>query len=450
MTQTAITYPAHSKAILKLGMPLILSNLAQFAIHMTDTIMLGRYDVTALAAATVATAVFFVTFIVGAGFGQAITPLVAAASERNDDTAVRRATRMGLWLSIIYGAIFTLPFFVAEPLLLAIGQEPEVATEAAKYLAIVAVQMIPALIVMTLKSFLAAVEHTAIILWATIGTAVLNVLINYMLIFGNWGAPEMGIEGAAIASLIVTVLTVVILAVYALRRLPQYELLKNPFRPDKEIMARVYRLGWPIGLTSLAEGGLFTASAVMMGWIGELPLAAHGIAVQMAGLTFMVHIGLSQAATVRAGRAVGRNDEAGLRRGGMAAIALSLVFAVATMICFWTVPELLIAGFLDPNDPTRDTVMAIGVTLLAVAGLFQVADALQVMALGLLRGVQDTQVPMVMATISYWIVGLPAGYVLAFPLGLGGLGLWLGLVIGLSLAAILLHWRFWRQAVRIG
>ena len=449
MTPMALTYKEHAKATLKLGLPLILGNLAQFAIHMTDTIMLGWYDVTALAAATIATSLFFVTFILGAGFAQAVTPLVAAASEAGDDTTVRRATRMGLWLSIFYGAVIMIPFFWSEPILLAIGQTPEVAAEAHRYLVIVAIQMVPMLIGMVLRSFLVAVEHAAIILWATIGAAVLNVAVNYALIFGNWGAPEMGIQGAAVASLVVTLVSTAILLAYALKVLPQYDLLRNPLRPDPQIMSRVFRLGWPIGLTSLAEGGLFSASAVMMGWIGEIPLAAHGIAIQLASLTFMVHIGLSQAATVRAGRALGRDDEKGLRDAGKVGIALSLAFALATVAVFLSLPELLISSFLDPDEPARDAVLQTGVVLLALAALFQVVDAAQVMALGLLRGVQDTRVPMVIATISYWIIGLPVSYVLAFPLELGGPGLWLGLVVGLTFAAVLLHWRFWTRSVHI-
>ena len=450
MTSAQLTYTDHIRAVWKLGMPLILSNLAMFAIHMTDTIMLGWYDVTALAAATLGSTLFFITFIVGAGFGQAVTPLVAAAAEENDDTQVRRVTRMGLWLSAIYGTVFTLPFYWSEALLVAIGQDPVVAALAQDYLVIVAVQMIPALFVMTLKSFLAALEHTAVILWATIGTAILNVFVNYALIFGNWGAPEMGIQGAAIASLTVTAVTVLWLFAYALRRLPEYDLLRNIWRSDWPIFSKVFKLGWPIGLTSLAEGGLFSASAVMMGWIGKIPLAAHGIAIQLAGLMFMIHIGLSQAATVRAGRALGRHDELSLRRGGHAAIGLSLIFVVITITLFLTIPEVLIGAFLDPMDPARAEVLAVGVALLAVAGLFQLVDALQVMALGLLRGVQDTTIPMILATFSYWVIGMPVSYLLAFPLGLEGVGLWLGLVVGLSLAAVLLMWRFWTKAVRIG
>ncbi len=449
MISPAQTYQDHSRAIWKLGMPLILSNLAQFAIHITDTVMLGWYSVTALAASTIASTLFFTIFIVGAGFSQAVTPLVAAAAEEDDDVQVRRVTRMGLWLSIFYGLVVIVPFFWAEDILIAIGQDANVSAEAHIYLQIIIWQMIPALIVMTLKAFLAAMEHTAIILWATIGTAVLNGVINYALIFGNWGMPELGIQGAAIASLSVNLVTVLILVIYILRVLPQFQLFRNFWRSDGEIMKRVYKLGWPIGLTSLAESGLFTASTVMMGWIGPLSLAAHGIALQLAATTFMVHIGFSQAATVRAGRALGRHDEVSLRRGGATAIGMSAIYAVITSLIFLSIPETLISLFLDPNEPERANLLRIGASLVMVAALFQLVDGLQVLALGLLRGVQDTTVPMIMATISYWIIGLPASYLLAFTFGFGAVGLWLGLVIGLAVAAALLLWRFWGRSVKI-
>ena len=447
MEHTAQTYSEHRRAIWMLGGPLIASQVAQFLIHMTDTIMLGWYDVTALAAVTLGSTMYFVTFIVGAGFAFAVTPMVAAAAEAGDEVQVRRVTRMGLWLSIAYGLIFTLPFMWSEQILLAIGQDAVVAAMAHDYLVIAAWQMVPALMAMTLKSYLAALEYTAIILWATLGTALMNVVVNYALIFGNFGAPEMGIQGAAIASLFVTFATVVILVLYGLRKLPQYKLLQNVWKPDGEILRRVFQLGWPIGLTSLAEGGLFTASAIMMGWIGPLDLAAHGIAIQLASLTFMVHLGFSQAATIRAGRALGRGDEANLRRGAKMAIGMSTVFAFATMAVFLLIPEPLIALFIDPSEPEKATLLRIGISLLAMAGLFQVVDAVQVLALGLLRGVQDTAVPMVIATISYWVVGLPISYLLAFTLGMGGVGIWLGLVVGLSVAAVLMMWRFWRRSV---
>ena len=303
---------------------------------------------------------------------------------------------------------------------------------------------------MLLKSFLVAMEHTAIILWATLGTALLNAGLNYVLIFGNFGAPELGIEGAAIASLTVTLLTLGLFAVYVARVVPEFELIKNFWRPDPEIMAKVFRLGLPIGLTSLAEVGLFTASAVMMGWLGPIPLAAHGVALQLAGLTFNIHIGFSQAATVRAGRALGRRDEPALRRGGLVAIGLSALVALCTSAVFLGVPDFLVSLFIDPAEPARAELIAVGSTLVMVAALFQSVDAGQVLALGLLRGVQDTAVPMLIASVSYWIVGLAASWVLGFTLGMGALGVWLGLTVGLACAGVLLMLRFWTRSVKIG
>ncbi|MEL6571589.1 MAG: MATE family efflux transporter [Pseudomonadota bacterium] len=445
MESPAITYRDHARALLRLGMPLVLSHVAQFAIFMTDALMLGWYSVTALAASAIGGTFFFLTFIVGSGFAQAVTPLAAEAAEQGNEQGVRRATRMGMWLSAIYGAFIMIPFFWAEEILLAIGQDLAVAALGQDYLRIVGFSMIPALLVMTMKSFLAAIERTAIILWATFGMALLNAIINYALIFGNWGAPELGIQGAAIASLTITVLTLVILMVYALRETPQYRLLQNIFAPDQEVMAKVFALGWPIGLTALAEGGLFSASTTMMGWLGAVPQAAHGIALQLSGMTFMFHLGLSQAATVRVGRAWARGDTQNLRRGAIVACFLSAGFGCLTMLVFWAIPGLLVAGFVDGTTVDGAAVVAIGISLLLVSAMFQVVDGLQAMALGMLRGLQDTQVPMVIAIVSYWGVGLPVSLWLGFGLGWGGVGVWLGLVAGLLVAAILLMQRFWRH-----
>ena len=185
----------------------------------------------------------------------------------------------------------------------------------------------------------------------------------------------------------------------------------------------------------------------MMGWLGTVPLAAHGVALQLAGLAFMVHIGLSQAATVRAGAALGRRDRAGLARGGRVVVAMSCAFAVATAAVFVAVPESLIDLFVAEEEPQRVAILRTGATLLMVAGVFQIADAAQVMALGLLRGVQDTAVPMWLAAFSYWCVGVPTAYALGFVADLGGVGVWSGLVVGLGLAAALLMRRFWAQVL---
>lgn len=445
-----LTAADHARATLALGLPLIGSHVAQFALHVTDTIMLGWYGVLPLAAGVLGASTFFVVFVLGTGFAKAVMPLVAAALGRGDETQVRRDTRMGLWLSIAFGVLVYPLFWWAGPILRALGQAEDVSALAGGYLAVAGLGMVPALLVMVLKSYLAALGRTQVVLWVTVAAVPANAGLNWALIFGNWGAPELGVLGSAWATVAVQLLSLALLVAYAawLPALRRFMLFSRFWRPDWGAMARVFRIGWPMGLTGLAESGLFHASALMMGWIGTAELAAHGIALEITALTFMVHVGLSNAATVRTGRFEGAGDAAALRRGAKVAIGLSLAFAAATVVLFLTLPAPMVALFLNPADPLAPQIIAFGTILLAMAALFQLADATQVMALGLLAGLRDTKVPMIMASVSYWLVGIPASYVLAFPMGLGGAGLWLGLVIGLSLAGALLMARFWRMAPR--
>lgn len=448
--QQRMSYGAHARSLMVVGLPLIGSNLAQMSLHVTDTVMLGWYGVEPLAAVVLGSSSFFILFIVGSGFAMAVMPMVAVALGREDETQVRRDTRMGLWLSLGFGVAIYPVMWWSGDLLLMLGQEPGTSQLAQDYMRIAGLGMVPALLVMTLKSYLSALERAGIVLWATLAALVLNAAINWALIFGNWGAPELGVKGAAIASLSTQLLTLAVLVFYAalLPELRRFTLFSRFWRPDWQALKQVFRLGWPIGLTSLAEGGLFQASALMMGWIGTVELAAHGIALQVISLVFMVHIGLSAAATVRVGRADGRSDSLGLRDGAMVATVIAFGVAILSAAVFVLIPGPLIALFLDEANESAATIVAYGSGLLLVAALFQVFDAMQVMALGCLRGLQDTQVPMWFAAFSYWIIGVPVSYALAFPLGFGGEGLWFGLVIGLACASALLTVRFWRRAVR--
>ncbi len=444
-----MSYRAHTGRLLKLGLPLVGANVAGFSIHMTDTIMLGWYSVTSLAAATVATGLWFITFIVGAGFGRAVTPLVAEAIEQGDETRARRATRMALWLSAIYSALLIVPFMYGEAVLLAMGQEPAVAELGGKYLRIAVLGMFPAMGAQVMRSYLGALEMTAVQLWITLVALVANGVVNYALIFGNLGAPELGIEGAAIASVIIQIIMMGALVGYVQIKKPEAELFRRIWKSDNEAMGQVFRLGLPIGLTSFAEGGLFTASSIMMGWIGEIELAAHGIAMQLTAFMFMFHVGMSEAATIRASRQFGARDEAALRRGARAAYGVSLSFGLLVVIVFLSMPALLVGLFIDPSDPARDAVLALGVVLIMLSALFQFVDAGQIVALSVLRGVQDTRVPMWLAIVSYWIIGVPASYAMAFWFDWGAVGLWLGLTVGLGVAAVLLSGRFWGRSVQI-
>lgn len=447
MTLAQMTYRGHIRAVTLLGLPLIGGHLAQFAIGLTDSMMLGWYGVEELAAVTLASSYFFMLFLTGAGFGLAVMPMVAAAVAAGDETSARRATRMGLWLSLLYAAAVMPLLWGSETILLHMGQRPTVAADAARYLRVAGWGLFPALLVMVLKSYLAALERTQIVLWITVLAALANAVANYALIFGHWGLPELGIRGAAAASIATHMISLIAVVIYVLRRLPEQELFARLWRPDWEMFASVFRLGVPIGITSLTEVSLFAASSVMMGWLGTVPLAAHGIAMQLSSATFMVHLGLSNAGTVRAGNAYGRRDRAHMARGAAVVTVMSLVMSALTIALFLILPEPMISWFLDAHDPERAQILLTGTVLLAAAALFQLADGAQVVALGLLRGVQDTGVPMVIATLAYWGVGIPASYGLGFTLGLGGVGIWLGLACGLAVAGVLLMGRFWRQGL---
>ncbi|WP_334191265.1 MATE family efflux transporter [Pararhodobacter sp.] len=437
---------ANARSVLVLGLPLVGSHVAQFLLHVTDTVMLGWYTVTDLAAGALGATVFFVVFTLGMGFAQAVMPMVATAAAAGDDTEVRRVTRMGIWLSLAFAALALPVFLFSGSLLAVLGQEPDVALVGGGYLSIVGFGLAPALVAMVMKSYLAALGRTQVVLWATIAGVFVNIGVNWLLIFGNLGFPEMGARGAAVASVLVQIVTLAVLMVYAisLPSLRHYQLLVRFWRPDWVALRRVNALGLPIGLALLAETGLFAASAVMMGWLGKNTLAAHSIALEITALFFMVHLGLSNAATVMVGRARGFGDVAALRAGARAAVVLSLGFALATIVVYWIFAEQMVGLFLKPDDPERPAIIPLGVTLLMVAALFQFADSGQVMAMGLLRGIQDTKQPMIIAAISYWLVGLPCGYGLGFLAGWEGVGIWLGLVLGLTTAALALHARFWR------
>ncbi len=445
---TRMSYPGHTRAILTLGLPLIGGHLGQVAIGVTDTVMVGWYSVEALAAVTLASTYFFVLFIFGSGFAWAVMPMVATFVAEKDEVAIRRATRMGMWLSLGF-ACLALPLLIfAEPVLRTLGQGDALAAEAARYLAVAGWGIFPALLVMVLKSYLAALERTQVVLWITVLAAVVNALANYAFIFGNWGAPALGVVGAALASVSTQIVSLIGVVIYILVVVPQHQLFVRFWKADGQMMARVFRLGWPISLTSLSEVGLFAASAMMMGWLGTIPLAAHGIAVQLASMTFMVHLGLSNVATIRAGNAFGRRDRPHMARGAVAVTVLSVGFALVTILIFVSFPKSLISAFMQESEPARAEIMAIGVGLLIMAALFQLVDGTQAIALGLLRGVQDTAIPMWMAAFSYWIVGVPCSYLLGFVWGWEGIGVWSGLVIGLGVASVLLNARFWGVTMR--
>lgn len=435
----------HMRATLVLGVPLVGAQLAQVAIHTTDVILVGWLGTTELASVVIATQLYFITFIFGSGFTSAIVPMVAQALGHGDTTGVRRSVRMGLWVVLAYCVLVSPILWFSEPLLLKLGQEPDVAATAQSYLRIAMWGIFPALGFFALRSFVTGLEKGGMVLFVTLGMFFINLIAAYLLIFGHFGAPQLGLHGAAIAAVCANLTGFVIIVAY-IQFLPDtraYEIFVRFWRPDWGMIREVFVLGLPISFTILAETSLFGAAALLMGMIGKLELAAHGIALQLASIAFMIPLGLAQVATVRVGLAHGRRDMQGVRRAGAAALLVGVVFTTIGSILFIGLPRLFGGLFLDITQPDAEVVLGLAAPLIMLAGVFQLVDGLQAVGAGILRGLKDTTIPMILALIAYWPIGFVCAWVFAFPLGLRGEGVWIGFVLGLAAAAVFLCGRFW-------
>lgn len=438
----------HVRGTLRLGLPLVFTLLLQMAIGVVDTVMVGRLGVEDLAGGVLAFQAFFVVSIVALGLSQAMAPVVAGALSGDDEMSARRAARMLMWSVVATGLLFTVLMADLEGLFLLLAQEETTSRRAADYLAIARYAVVANFVLYALRALMAAVEDTAPIVALMIWLTLSNAFLNWVLIFGNMGAPALGLEGAALASAIALWTTALAGLAYA-HRAPALEALaltRRIWRPDWQALGRVWRLGLPVVVTILAEAGLFSAASLMVGTIGTIELAAHGIALQLASIAFMIPLGLSQAASVRVGNAHGRRAGGDVVRAARTALALGLAIAAASAAIFLLAPGPLVAAFLGAGDPDRVQVIAVAVPMLAMAAAFQFFDTLQVTSAGNLRGLLDTRVPMVIGIVAYWLIGVPAAWWLAFHAGFGATGVWGGLVIGLAVAAVWLTLRFERLA----
>nr|WP_246617626.1 MATE family efflux transporter [Rhizobium populisoli] len=438
-------WSSHMRATVALGVPLVGAQLAQMAIHTTDVILVGWLGTTELASVVIATQIFFIVFIFGTGFTSAVVPLVAQALGRSDSVGVRRSVRMGLWVTLAYCVLTAPLLWFSEPILLKLGQAPDVAANAQSYLRIAQWGVFPALGLMAIRSFVTGLEKGGIVLYVTIGMFFMNAVVAYLLIFGHFGAPALGLHGAAIASVVANVTGFLIAVAYveSQPKMRAYEIFVRFWRPDWLMVKEIVWLGLPISFTILAETTLFAAASLLMGTIGKLELAAHGIALQLASIAFMIPLGLAQVATVRVGLANGRHDIVGVRRAAVAVLVISVVFTAVGSILYAAVPRVLGGLFLDVRHGEAGAVLTLAVPLIMIAGAFQLVDGLQAVAAGLLRGLKDTRVPMILALIAYWPIGFACAWVFAFPLGFKGPGVWFGFVTGLAAAAIFLCGRFW-------
>jgi MATE family multidrug resistance protein len=441
---TSRTWGAELAATFALAWPLVIAQLAQTALTTTDVIMMGWLGPQALAAGTLATTFLMPFLLLGIGIVGAVAPLVAQARGGRDIKAIRRIARQGFWVAILLAALLIPIILQIRPVLTLLGQDPVATNRAEEYIQVAVWMLFPGLFIIVLRSLLSAFEATRVILAITVGGVVLNAIGNYLLMFGTLGLPRLELRGAALSTALTNLVMFVVMLAYVLRhrRFKRFHILHRFWKPDWLRFREIFRIGTPIGLTVLAEVGLFTAAALLMGRIGTDEIAAHAIALQCASMAFMVPLGLGIAATVRVGHAYGRNDLDGISKAGWTAFALGVGFMAMASIVFLTLGPTIVTWFLDPRVPENANALALAATFLAVAGIFQLVDGAQVVAAHALRGLSDTKVPMLLAILGYWGVGLPTSYILGFVVGWQGVGIWMGLAVGLAFAAVVLVSRF--------
>lgn len=438
-------------ATLSLAWPVVLTNVAQMGLATVDVMLTGRLGAETLAAGALATNLYFALAFLGFGLVSATAPLMAEALGRKTRSVrdVRRTVRQGLWVCVLVALPLWVLLWNGERILLAFGEPAGLAALAGDYLRALEWGLLPLFGFSVLRLFLSALERPGWPLAVGLGAIPVNAALAVLLIWGGWGIPALGLVGAGIATTGTCVLMFAALAsvIVLHRRFRRWRLFGRWWRPDGPRLRRLLGLGLPIAATLLFETGVFNAAAFVMGLFGPTVLAAHAVALQIAALTFMVPLGIAQAATVRVGLAFGAGDPDGIGRAGRAALTLAVAFMSSTALLFVLAPGPLVSAFLDSGVPANAGVVELAAGFLLFAALFQVADGLQAVGSGLLRGVQDTRMPMLLAGLGYWGIGAPLGLLLAFPGGLGGRGIWIGLATGLIVVAALMLRRWRGRAV---
>jgi MATE family multidrug resistance protein len=433
---------------LKLAVPLALTQLGQIAMMTTDLAFIGRLGDGAVAAAALAHTIFFVSFTVGMGLVSAVSPLAAQAHGARNPRRVRRSLCVGLWAALLISLpVMALPFR-GEQILLALGQSSVAVRLAQQYLFGLVWSILPALWFMAIRGFMSAVHRPEPILWITLAAIPANALLVYLLLYGEWGLPRLGLFGAGLATSMINLAMFLAGLWFTARRRPfrKYHVLGHIWRIDWQLMRQLVILGAPISISFLLEYGLFGAAGLLMGLISTTALAAHQIALQIAAILFMVPFGIGMAATVRVGHAVGRRDAAAVRRAGFIATGLGVGFMSAMTLVVILGRFAIAQIFLGEG---ADAAAELTATLLLVGATFFIADGIQTIASGSLRGMNDTRVPLLFATISYWLIGFTLACSLGFRTPLGAVGVWIGLSCGTVVYAALLLLRFRVLASRL-
>lgn len=434
------TYKQDFRLNLKLALPIMAGQVGQVLVNFIDNVMVGQLGATALAAVSLAISIYISLMVVGMGISMALPPLVAQAHGMGKHKRISILFKHSLLINITYALIVVLIIELGMPLLDHLGQDPEVVNLAKPYLRLSGWTMIPLMIFQSLRCYSDGLSETKPAMIATLIGNVFNVLFNYMLIYGKLGAPALGVEGAALGTLLARIIMIGIMIIILMRWKDLWSFIKKANYRVYEwgIAKKLLSIGIPTSMQMFFEVSAFAVAALIMGTLGKVPQAAHQIAINLAAMTFLTCTGLGMAATIRVGNQLGQNNTTGLYKAGMSAIIQVTLFMLIAALVFVGLRDVLPLMYIEDK-----AVIQIASVLLIMAAIFQVSDGIQVVALGVLRGMQDVKIPMMITFLAYWICGIPISYISARFLGLGPLGVWLGLVIGLTISAILLTRRFY-------
>ena len=432
-------YTSEFKNNLRLATPIMLGSLGHLLVGLIDDIMVGRLGPVELAATSLGNSLIFIALSIGIGFSFAITPLIAESDGEGNKEKGRSVFQHGMILMTILGISVYVMLLFLKPILYHLDQPEEVVVLAIPYFEIVAISMIPLMIFQGLKQFADGLSQTKYAMWATILTNVVNVVLNFALIYGLWIFPRLEIVGAALGTLISRIVMVIFLFIVLLKK-EKFSIYMRRLKLveiKKEIFIKIMNLGFPAALQMLFEVGLFTASVLLAGTLGAFPQAANQIALKLASTTFMIAVGIGVAATIRVGNQKGLGNFMELRR-----IAFSNFLLVLMVMSVFSIGFILFKDILPWMFTDNLEVIEIASSLLIIAGLFQLSDGLQAVILGGLRGLQDVKMPSILSFIAYWIIGFPVSYFLGTILEFGTLGIWIGLLIALTSSAVMLFFRF--------
>ena len=440
------TISSNLKKTLLLALPVCFGQLGHVMVGVVDSIMVGHYGgdgsslgALSLAACSLANSLFSVVLVFGIGLAYGVTPLIANADGTKDKNKITAFFRNSIIIGGFSGFMLFVFISLSSSLLRFMDQPKEVVELAIPYFNILGFSLIPLMLFLSLKQFAEGLSFTKQAMFISLIANIINVCLNYLFIFGKFGFKEMGLNGAGWATFLSRVIMFVIMFVYIVKSkhfkdyLDGLKLKLASFKIIREILD----ISIPIAFQFLFEVGAFAFAAIMMGWLGTNQLAAHQIAISIASITYMMASGISAAATVRVGNALGRKNNMELRNSAFAAFILGLAFMFLCALLFIAFHDYLPFLFNDNIE-----VVKLASSLIVIAAFFQVSDGVQVIGLGALRGISDVKLPTLITVLAYWVVGLPIAYFLAFILDFGAVGIWYGLLIGLSLAAALMFYRF--------